>query len=111
MEGGVTGISVPFYSGKEKRTRLSASAGITVNLVIPLYFYAGVGYGYRSLDWETIDGQWMQYKPMSFKGANVDFGLIGNIKGFALSVGCSTINFQYYEVKLGIGGIFKMKKK
>jgi hypothetical protein len=53
----------------------------------------------------------MQYKPMSFKGANVDFGLIGNIKGFALSVGCSTINFQYYEVKLGIGGIFKMKKK
>ena len=111
MEGGVTGISVPFYSGKEKRTRLSASAGITVNLVIPLYFYVGVGYGYRSLDWETIDGQWMQYKPMSFKGANIDFGLIGNIKGFALSVGCSTINFQYYEVKLGIGGIFKMKKK
>ena len=111
LEGGVNGVSVPFFSGKEKRTRLSASVGLTVNLVIPLYIYAGVGFGYRSLDWETIDGEWMQYRPMSFKGANVDVGLIGNIKGFAISAGCSTINFQYFELKVGVGGIFKMKKK
>ena len=53
----------------------------------------------------------MTYEPMSFAGANVDFGLMLNIKGFALSAGYSTINFQYHELKAGIGFIIKTKKK
>ena len=109
--GVYNGTVVPFFTGKEKRTRLSASLGMTVNMVIPLYFYMGVGYGYRSLTWEIVGGDWMTYEPMSFAGANVDFGLMLNIKGFALSAGYSTINFQYHELKAGIGFIIKTKKK
>ena len=104
-------VAVPFFTGKEQRTRLSGTVGLTVNMVIPLYFYAGVGYGYRSLTWETVGGDWMTYERTSFAGVNADFGFMFNIKGFALSAGYSTINFQYHEVKVGIGLIVKTGKK
>ena len=109
--GAYDAVSVPFFSGKEQRTRLSASLGMTVNMVIPLYFYIGAGYGLRTLTWETVGGDWMTYSPTSYSGANVDMGFLFNIKGFAISAGYSTINFKYHEVKVGIGGIFKKKAK
>ena len=102
---------IPFFSGKVRKTRLSGTLGLTINLKSPVYLYLGAGYGTRLLSWEMVGGEWAKYMPNSYTGVNVDLGMIFNIKGFALSGGYSTVNFKYHEVKVGIGGIIKTKTK
>jgi actin-related protein len=50
----------PFYTGKTEYTRLEATVGGMVRMRIPLYAYAGVGYGYRGLYCEAINGEWVR---------------------------------------------------
>ena len=107
--------TIPFYSGNKEITRLSASAGIVVCLGIPLYAYAGAGYGFRGIYYETVDGKWIQYR--NAHRAVCELGLIGQYKGISLSVAVSWTGEDYYdgnsclEAKIGIGYCFKDKKK
>ena len=101
----------PFYSGKHTSTRISATAGALVRLHIPMYLYAGVGYGYRGLFYETTDHEWVAWRTANtiYHGMNWEAGLMGNIKGFAISLGVSSItdfSNMYYEAKLGLGYCF-----
>lgn len=101
----------PFYSGKHTSTRISATAGALVRLHIPMYLYAGVGYGYRGLFYETTEHEWVAWRTANtiYHGMNWEVGLMGNIKGFAISLGVSSItdfSNMYYEAKLGLGYCF-----
>lgn len=101
----------PFYSGKHTSTRISATAGALVRLHIPMYLYAGVGYGYRGLFYETTEYEWVAWRTANtiYHGMNWEVGLMGNIKGFAISLGVSSItdfSNMYYEAKLGLGYCF-----
>lgn len=101
----------PFYSGKHTSTRISATAGALVRLHIPMYLYAGVGYGYRGLFYETTEYEWVAWRTANaiYHGMNWEAGLMGNIKGFAISLGVSSItdfSNMYYEAKLGLGYCF-----
>lgn len=101
----------PFYSGNYTSTRVSATAGTLVRLHIPMYLYAGVGYGYRGLFYETTDHEWVAWHTANtiYHGMHWEAGLMGNIKGFAISLGVSSLtNFSnmYYEAKLGLGYCF-----
>ena len=101
----------PFYSGKHTSTRVSATAGTLVRLYIPMYLYAGVGYGYRGLFYETTDHEWVAWHTANtiYHGMHWEAGLMGNIKGFAISLGVSSItdfSNMYYEAKLGLGYCF-----
>ena len=101
----------PFYSGKHTSTRISATAGALVRLHIPMYLYAGVGYGYRGLFYETTEHEWVAWRTANtiYHGMNWEAGLMGNIKGFAISLGVSSItdfSNMYYEAKLGLGYCF-----
>lgn len=101
----------PFYSGKHTSTRISATAGALVRLHIPMYLYAGVGYGYRGLFYETTDHEWVAWHTANtiYHGMHWEAGLMGNIKGFAISLGVSSItdfSNMYYEAKLGLGYCF-----
>ena len=101
----------PFYSGEHKSTRISGTVGGLVRLYIPMYFYAGVGYGYRGLFYETTDHKWVAWhtKNTIYHGMHWEAGLMGNIKGFAISLGVSSItdfSNMYYEAKLGLGYCF-----
>ena len=101
----------PFYSGKHTSTRISATAGALVRLHIPMYLYAGVGYGYRGLFYETTEHEWVALRTANtiYHGMNWEAGLMGNIKGFAISLGVSSItdfSNMYYEAKLGLGYCF-----
>ena len=101
----------PFYSGKHTSTRISATAGALVRLHIPMYLYAGVGYGYRGLFYETTEHEWVAWRTTNtiYHGMNWEVGLMGNIKGFAISLGVSSItdfSNMYYEAKLGLGYCF-----
>ena len=101
----------PFYSGNYTSTRVSATAGALVRLHIPMYLYAGVGYGYRGLFYETTDHEWVAWHTANtiYHGLHWEAGLMGNIKGFAISLGVSSItdfSNMYYEAKLGLGYCF-----
>ena len=105
------GYEYPFYSGKYTSTRISATAGALVRLHIPMYLYAGVGYGYRGLFYETTDHEWVAWHTANtiYHGMHWEAGLMGNIKGFAISLGVSSItdfSNMYYEAKLGLGYCF-----
>lgn len=103
---------LPFYNGNKEVTRLSASAGVVACLGIPLYAYAGAGYGFRGIFYQTVDNKWVQYR--SVHNAVCELGLIGQYKGFSLSVGYSlTVNSSMlcHEAKIGIGYCFKDIKK
>ena len=100
----------PFYTGKTEYTRLEATVGGMVRMRIPLYAYAGVGYGYRGLYCEAINGEWVRIHNNStaYHGAVVEAGLTGNIKGFLISAGYSVYISKgiYHQAKLGIGYCF-----
>lgn len=108
---GEYGYEYPFYSGNYTSTRVSATAGTLVRLHIPMYLYAGVGYGYRGLFYETTDHEWVAWHTANtiYHGMHWEAGLMGNIKGFAISLGVSSItdfSNMYYEAKLGLGYCF-----
>lgn len=108
---GEYGYEYPFYSGNYTFTRISATAGTLVRLHIPMYLYAGVGYGYRGLFYETTDHEWVAWHTANtiYHGMHWEAGLMGNIKGFAISLGVSSItdfSNMYYEAKLGLGYCF-----
>jgi hypothetical protein len=100
----------PFYTGKTEYTRLEATVGGMVRMRIPLYAYAGIGYGYRGLYCEAINGEWVRIHNNStaYHGAVVEAGLTGNIKGFLISAGYSVYISKgiYHQAKLGIGYCF-----
>ena len=109
--GWIYGDEYPFYSGNYTSTRVSATAGTLVRLHIPMYLYAGVGYGYRGLFYETTDHEWVAWHTANtiYHGMHWEAGLMGNIKGFAISLGVSSItdfSNMYYEAKLGLGYCF-----
>lgn len=104
----------PFYTGNTYTTHYAVNAGfmmnvlekITKNKFNTLGLYVGAGYGKRELQWETTDGLWVKYAPISHTGFSGNIGLFGSFYGVTLNVGLNTINFKYVEVEAGIGYMF-----
>ncbi|MBR1564846.1 MAG: cell envelope integrity protein TolA [Paludibacteraceae bacterium] len=114
-QGAINGVK-PFYLGHHTSTRLSATLGTLIRMKAPVYFYLGAGYGYRGLFYETTDGKLVAWHTPNtiYHGMHWEAGLMGNIKGFGLSLGVSSItDFRniYYEAKLGIGFCVSKKDK
>lgn len=98
---------IPYYKpGASETGRLSFTGGYLYRVAKPLYAYAGVGYGYRTLTWEMNDGTKVENKDHSANGLAAELGVIGQYKRFALSLGVHTINFKYAEMSVGIGYMF-----
>ena len=88
------------------KVRLSATGGALWHPMIWLTLYAGAGYGWRSLCWEDVSGNWAQVSDVSYRGVAADFGAVFNIDRFALSAGVSTIAFRRLDFSFGIGCYF-----
>ena len=110
--GLIEGEDAPLaYSFKEKVTsRFFVTAGGMYKLGCPLYLYAGVGYGKRTLLWKLDDGRLAEPSSGAYKGVSFDAGLMTHIKGFSLSAGVTTIGTGYMEFKVGIGFCVRSKK-
>lgn len=101
------GTGTPYYvEGSSAKSRFSITGGYLYRFMKPLYGYVGVGYGQRTLAWETVEGEWVKNIDHSASGLAAEIGAIGNYKNFALSLGVQTINFKYMELSVGIGYIF-----
>lgn len=100
------------FTGNKKTSRFSATAGMAVKIVDPVYAYAGLGYGYRNLFWEYVSGSVNAYAKNvddSYKGLAIDGGLMLHFNGFGVSLGVQTIGVKYMEAKIGIGYTLKRK--
>ncbi len=87
-------------------SRESITAGLTVRLARPLHLYAGGGVGSRSLVWQTTEGYLVENENRSYDSFAVDAGAILKMGPFGLSVGWSSIGFEYNELNVGLGFIF-----
>ena len=97
---------VQWYTGKTEKSRLSGTGGIVQRLWKPFYLYAGVGYGTRTLVWETVGGKWGKNKDHSLEGVEAEIGGILSAGPMVFSLGLQTNSFKYLEGNLGIGVIF-----
>ena len=118
IDGNWTDMTYPFYTGKVSRNQATLSAGFIIRMVIPFYWYVGLGGGYLTRTYAMTRGKWAMLGPqIKYNGANmvIETGLQGNIKGFTLSAGYYLIsNFDahyQHEAKIGIGYTFPDKKK
>lgn len=114
-ENGYVQGEKPFYTGVKNSTYMSLSFGGVARLHIPLYVYGGIGYSYRAIFYELSGGDWVdcKYTSAPSHGLHWEAGVLGNIKGFALSAGiASTTNFNanFLEAKVGIGCFIGKKK-
>ena len=103
--GYISGL-LPAYSGNTSTTRISATAGVIGKLSPTFALYAGGGYGYKALFWETIDGEWIKNDYYSHSGLDIEGGVLLDLKGFTLSTGLISTNFKRMELKVGIGFAF-----
>ena len=101
----------PFYTGKTSYNRAAITAGGIVRMVIPLYLYAGIGYGYQNYTRQISSGDWVKAEKSLGHHFIAELGLQGNIKGFTLSAGYafSTGHTWMQELKFGLGYTFKKK--
>ena len=97
---------VQWYTGKTEKSRLSVTGGIVQRLWKPLYLYAGVGYGTRTLVGEAVGGKWGKNKDHSLEGVEAEIGGILSAGPMVFSLGLQTNSFKYLEGNLGIGVIF-----
>lgn len=104
-----------WYTGNSSKSRISFTAGymfcpFNFKESSSLYLYAGVGGGIRSLLWETYtqDGEYRYAEviPSSFRGLELETGLIFRWKGLAVTAGAQTTQFKYFEANLGLGIMF-----
>jgi hypothetical protein len=93
-----------------KTIRLSVQAGLAVRPWKPMTLLFGVGYGYRALTYKTIDKVWLSYPKRTYQGVDASFGLLFDIKGFAISAEAVTTNFKTIEARMGIGFCLPNKK-
>lgn len=101
------GEGKPYYStGVEHKSRMSVVGGYLRHLWKPFYGYVGVGYGQRTLAWETVDGEMVKNIDRSSSGVAGEAGLLVNVGKFALSAGYHTVNFKCHEVGGSIGIMF-----
>jgi opacity protein-like surface antigen len=103
-------------TGNYRTSRLHATAGGMFRFARWLYPYVGVGYGYRNVYWEDVNGDWariddcaIDFQPnvRSITGAvAADFGAVIKMGHVAVSAGLSVLFPNYCEFEVGIGWAF-----
>lgn len=106
-----------FVTNKKSHPRISFTVGGMIRVAKPVYAYVGAGYAYRGLNYKTADDNWVRYRRGEYNlgsCADMEVGLIGNIKGFTLQFGYSIFlseSGHANEIKFGVGYSFNSKKQ
>ena len=95
-----------YFNGRTSKSRLSITGGIMFRTIKPLWGYVGAGYGYRSVVYGTHGGYWLKSQKNSYSSVAIEAGLIYNFKRVVVSVGFSTIAFNYVDGRVGVGFTF-----
>lgn len=103
-EGGKS--TYAFFNGKSSKGRFSILGGGLIRISSPLICYFGAGYGSRWVNWELVTGQKFRVNDISYKGVEVETGLIVKYKGYTVNVGITSTTFKYFESNIGFGFCF-----
>jgi len=107
LSGGDFDGQTPFYNeGTKKKSRFSITAGYIYRLSKPIYGFVGLGYGQRTLAWQTTDGEWAKNTDHSASGIAAEIGGILRFGRVGISLSYQTIKFKYHEAGLGLGLFF-----
>ncbi len=93
----------PYYTGKTENSRHAFLAGGVHRIAGEFRLYEGVGYGNRTVAWETNDGRYLRNKDYSAKGISAEAGGIWIHGNWAVSAGVCTIKGTYWEFNIGFG--------
>lgn len=93
----------PYYTGNTKNSHYAFLVGGLHRIVGDFCLYEGVGYGARTVVWETNDGAYLRNKSYSAKGFSAELGGILRVRRFAFSAGAVTTAGKYWELNVGIG--------
>ena len=105
-QGNIDGGGLIWTNGLQRKSRLQATGGALFSMTQWLYSYAGVGYGYRSVQWQDYYGKWAKVSDYSCNGISAEAGLILKIGPAAVSIGLSTTAFRYTDLEIGVGVMF-----
>ena len=124
-DDGTNDWNSPFYTGEVSQKLWSVTGGAVAKLgKLPLYWYIGAGYGYKSIMYKTNNDKWVAFVTESssdwspLESVILETGCIGNIHGFAISVGYAAFvsvghpligTSAAHELKIGIGGLIPCK--
>ena len=95
-----------YYTGETTTTRLSVVGGMAFKVAKPLCFKVGLGYGIRQLAWHDNKDHWVKNTGYSTSGLDYNAGVMLMLGGFNISADVVTTDFNYMELKLGIGFSF-----
>ena len=90
-------------TGNTASTRLSVMGGFITRIAGPVYLKLGAGYGMIVRACETISGDYVEYKPNTFKGVDLGAGLQFSLRNITIGIDAVATNFQMTEIKIGIG--------
>ncbi len=93
-------------SGQECISRWAVTAGASFMPWRFLSFYAGAGYGHRSLMWQDVSGSWAAVADHSEAGVVIDAGVLVHIGRLRLLAGASFIGFVSATAEFGLGWCF-----
>lgn len=103
-DGALIGGGVPpYYTGTKRRSHYAVLAGATHRIAGRFYLYEGIGYGQRTVVWETDSGQYVRNADYSIKGMAAELGGLFRYRRCFFSAGVVTTGGKYWEPNVGIG--------
>lgn len=93
----------PYYTGHTEEARHMFLAGGIHRIAGGLCLYEGIGYGKRTVGWETAEGKLLRNTAYSSQGICAETGGIWRFRKLVLSAGVLTISATYWEATAGIG--------
>jgi len=102
---GIESVSgqTPWYTGHTLQSRYFFTAGALHRIAGLFYLYEGIGYGKRTVCWETLEGLILKNTDDSVQGITGEAGGLILINRFVLSAGVATIQGKLWEPVIGLG--------
>ncbi len=104
------------FNDKELTRRFSVTGGITQQLGRDFFTYVGAGYGVKKLLWqidiydygtgEKNDDAYVEQPDYSYSGLELEGGAMFRMGSLLISLGATTVNFEYSNVLVGVGWAF-----
>jgi len=95
-----------YFTGETQTGRYAYTGGILWQIASPVLIYGGLGYGNRWLNWKTVPGDIYRIDDASYKGVELETGLMLKIQKLVVSGGISATSFNYLEANIGVGIMF-----
>ncbi len=99
-----------YLDGDEKKGRFALTGGMLLRINPSLMFYGGLGYGTRWVNWTATNGDKLRVSDISYRGLELESGLIYKHERFFINGGISVTSFKYMEANIGFGMAIKGPK-